>query len=127
VVKRALVRLVGLNLLLSTAAAWGAKKPSKEELDAVTARGVLLVEYDQAAWHATDAVLATHPPEGTVKRYIAKKTATGWVVDFGRLAEARDKFLVAYEAVQTDAPDHFAVKTFERIPTSILPVQEPST
>jgi len=36
-----------------------------------------------------------------MRRYIAQKTEAGWVVDFGRLNEVRDKFLVAYEAVQT--------------------------
>jgi hypothetical protein len=101
---------IGLFALLSTAAR-GAKKPSKAELEAVTARGVLLAEYDQAAWHATDAVQASHPPEGKVQRYLARKTATGWVVDFGRLNPGQDKFLVAYEAVQTSTD--FKVQAFE--------------
>ena len=98
--KRVLMCSIALFALLSTAAR-GAKKPSKAELEAVTARGVLLAEYDQAAWHATDAVQASHPPEGKVQRCIARKTAMGWVVDFGRLNPGQDKFLVAYEAVQT--------------------------
>jgi hypothetical protein len=112
-VNRAIVSVVGVCALLSTAAAWGADKPSKEELNAVTARGVMLAEYDQAAWHATDAVRALNPPDAKVGRYIARKTEAGWVVDFGRLDADRDRFLVAYEAVQTDAPTHFAVSTFE--------------
>jgi hypothetical protein len=111
-VKRSLVGGVCLCALLSTAL-WGAKKPSKGELDAVTARGVLLAEYDQAAWHATDAVRALNPPDAKVGRYIARKTETGWVVDFGRLDANREKFMVAYEAVQTGAPAHFAVAAFE--------------
>src|ERR1017187_652786 len=73
-------------------------KPSDSDLAAITDRGILLAGYDQAAANATDAVQATHPPDGKVTRYIAHKTATGWIVDFGRLNEAHDKFLVAYEA-----------------------------
>jgi hypothetical protein len=87
-------------------------KPSDKDLADITARGILLAAYDQAASHATDAVQATHPPDGKVTRYIARKTATGWVVDFGRLNAANDKFLVAYEATQTDGP-YFNVSTLE--------------
>ena len=110
--KCSLVFAVYLCALLPSAA-WGAKKPSKEELAAVTARGAMLAECDQAAWHATDAVRATHPPKGTMGHYLARKTASGWVVDFGRLNAERDKFLVAYEATQTDAPTNFAVQAFD--------------
>jgi len=44
-------------------------------------------------------------------RYIARKADAGWVVAFGRLNQAADKFLVAYEAVQ--APAKYEVKSFE--------------
>jgi hypothetical protein len=37
---------------------------SREQLAEITGRGRLLAEYDQAAWHATDAVMATHPKGG---------------------------------------------------------------
>jgi hypothetical protein len=73
----------------------------------------MLAAYDQAVWHATDAVLVTHPPEGKVERYIARQTAIGWTVDFGRLNADATKFLTAYEAIQTDAPTHFAVGQFD--------------
>src|SRR5450631_3054435 len=98
--------------------AWGqsapkpAPKPSDSELAAITDRGVLLAGYDQAAANATDAVQATHPPDGKVTRYIAHKTDAGWVVDFGRLNETHDKFLVVYEATQT-AGTFFHVTTLE--------------
>jgi hypothetical protein len=48
-----------------------------------------------------------------VSRYIARKTDTGWVVDFGRLNEAGDKFLLAYEAVQTGNAAQFEVRGFD--------------
>jgi len=87
--------------------------PSAEELASITARGIMLAEYDQAVWHATDAVQATKPPDGLVNRYIARKTADGWVVDFGRLNADNDKFLVAYEAVVADVPTGFKVNRFD--------------
>jgi len=87
--------------------------PNQAELDAITARGRLLAEYDTASWHATDAVQALKPPPGVVGRYIAKKTGGEWVVAFGRLNPAGDRFLVAYEATQGDTLEVFTVKTFD--------------
>ena len=48
---------------------------------------------------------------GAFKRYIAHKTEAGWVVDFGRLSTAGDKFLVVSEAVQ--AGEQYTVKSFD--------------
>lgn len=104
-------QLAILVLLFATADAQASSKPSEAELAAITARGVLLAEYDKAAWLATDALQAAHPVEGRVGRYIGRKTDAGWVVDFGRLNQAQDKFLVAYEAVQVSAK--FEVKSFD--------------
>lgn len=83
--------------------------PSREELAAITARGRDLAGYDAAAWHASDALQAKGPKEGTVGRYIARKTDKGWTVAFGRLDESGESFLVTYEATQGDKPDVFVV------------------
>lgn len=100
-------------LLFLITDATASSKPSGAELAAITARGVLLAEYDMAAWRATDAVKATRPVEGRMGRYIARKTETGWVVDFGHLSEAGDKFLVAYEATQTGSSARFEIRGFD--------------
>jgi hypothetical protein len=92
----------------SLAAQQGAP-PSTDELAQITSRGRLLAAYDSAASHATDAVQATHPQEGSVRRYIARETPNGWVVGFGKLNEPGDKFLVTYEATQAADPQHFTV------------------
>jgi hypothetical protein len=105
--------LAAVGLLFVAAEATASSKPSDAELAAITRRGVLLAEYDTAAWQATDAVKAAHPVEGRVGRYIARKTDAGWVVDFGRLNETQDKFLVAYEAVQAGNPARFEVRGFD--------------
>jgi len=47
---------VGLFFTVGDAAA--SSKPSEAELAAITTRGVLLAEYDTAAWQATDAARA---------------------------------------------------------------------
>ena len=99
-----------LALFLSAAAAPAQKRetvPSKEELAAITERGRRLAEYDVAAWHGTDAVQALSPAEGSVTRFIARKGEKGWAVAFGRFNDRRDKFLVAYEAVQGASPTEF--------------------
>lgn len=50
-----------------------------------------------------------------MRRYIARKTDVGWVVDFGRLNESGDKFLLAYEAVQTGNAARFEVRGFDPV------------
>src|ERR1700686_1757471 len=102
-------QLATFAMLFLVGKASASSKPSDAELAAITARGVLLAEYDAAAWQATDAVKAAHAIESRVGRYIARKTDAGWVVDFGRLNEAGDKFLLAYEAVQTENATQFEV------------------
>jgi len=87
--------------------------PPNEELGAITERGRDLAGYDAAAWHASDAVQAKQPKEGRVVRYIASKIGKKWVVDFGRLDEKQEKFLIAYEATQGDKPDVFDVKALD--------------
>ena len=84
--------------------------PSKAELAAITERGRDLAGYDAAAWHASDALQAKQPKEGSIGRYIARKTDKGWVVAFGRLDEKQEAFLIAYQATQGNKPDQFDVK-----------------
>jgi hypothetical protein len=87
--------------------------PANGELAAITERGKLLAAYDAAAWHASDALMAKNPPQGGVGRYIARKLEASWVVVFGRLDDKRDVFLIAYEAMQSKAPEVFEVKRFD--------------
>jgi len=96
-------------VLLCTLPCFGRKKehPPDPAWAGITARGRMLAEYDVAAWYATAAVLAGHPAKGSLTGYVAKKTDTGWVVAFGRLNDAHDKFLVAYVATQGATPQEF--------------------
>ncbi len=87
--------------------------PPIAELGAITERGRDLAGYDAAAWHASDAVEAKQPKEGSLARYIARKIGTKWVVAFGRLDEKQESFLIAYEATQGDKPDVFDVKALD--------------
>jgi hypothetical protein len=102
-------------ILLSASVALAQRNspPSKAELADITERGRQLAEYDIAAWHATDAVLAMKPAEGSVARYLAKKTDGAWAVAFGRFNEKRDKFLIVYEASQGASPQEFNVKKYD--------------
>lgn len=105
---------IGILILGLCIAATGKDLPASQvELAAITERGRMLYAYDEATWHATDAVLAMKPAEGQVKRYIGQKTAKGWVVAFGRLNESRDRFLVAYEAIEGKSPKEFEVTKFD--------------
>lgn len=102
-------------ILLCTLAALPAfakKAPaiSDTELAQITERGRALFAYDQAAWHASDAVQATNPRQEDIGRYIARKTDKGWIVAFGHLNEARDAFVVAYLATQGKTLQEFSVE-----------------
>jgi hypothetical protein len=105
---------VVLALYLSSFAVAGKKKNESDPImPEVTARGRTLYEYDEAAWHATDAVQATHPPSETVGRYIANQSGSGWTVVFGHLNEKRDAFVIGYEAVQGASLEQFSVKKID--------------
>ena len=111
-----MTRTIISNLILFSAVASLAAIEQQEPrpiFNEVTARGRALYEYDQAAWHATDAVRATHPPEQSVGRYIARKSGGGWTVVFGHLNDRRDAFLVAYEAVEGATLQEFKVKKLD--------------
>jgi hypothetical protein len=86
------------------------KPADAAELDAIAKRGRAIAAYDAAAWHATDAVEALHPPDNAVHMFLGRLTADGWVMGFGRLNEAKDRFLLAYEAIPTADVQHPAVK-----------------
>jgi hypothetical protein len=57
--------------------------------------------------------LALKPEDGAIGRYIARRTDDGWVVVFGRLNEAKDSFLIVYEAIQGSDPQQFTVKKYD--------------
>lgn len=84
--------------------------PSDAELAAITARGRLLMEYDIAAWHATDAVSTLKPDAAAAPFYIAKKNGNAWEVVFGRLNPEHDKFFIVYRATQGTKPDQFTAR-----------------
>ena len=105
---------LGLLLLLTSVCFAGKKKAQPDPImPDVTARGRALYEYDQAAWHATDAVQALHPPDQLVGRYLALKSEKGWTVVFGHLNDLRDRFLIGYEATQGASLQNFTVAKFD--------------
>ena len=107
---RAMVCLSGGAALGMASAAQQAVAPTEEELSAITERGRLLNEYDQAAWHATDVVQMANPKTVEGQRYIAKKENGKWKVVFGKLNQDRSRFDISYEANQKEQAREFAVQ-----------------
>lgn len=105
--------LLFVSLLAAPALAQRTKPPSKDELARITDRGRRLAEYDVAAWYASDAMVALKPPAGTGSRYICRKKGDAWTVAFGHLNDARDRFLVEYEAIQGASPKEFSARRLE--------------
>ncbi|MEP6780522.1 MAG: hypothetical protein ABJC26_11580 [Gemmatimonadaceae bacterium] len=72
--------------------------PADSVLLAIIKRGRAINDYDFAAWHGSDALATTKVNPNQITHYIAKKTATGWLVGFGHLNATRDAFLLMAEA-----------------------------
>jgi len=90
------------------------KPGSPTELAEITQRGKALAEYDVAAWHSTDAVMALSPKEGSITGYVARKIGNTWIVVYGYLNEKKDKYLITYQATQQASPIEFKVQTFDK-------------
>ena len=110
-----------LSLLAFAAAAFaqGIAPPTVQELTAITQSGIALNEYDQAVWHATDAVQTANPKTAQGQRYLAKKENGKWTVVFGKLNADKTLFQIYYEAAQQTKPQEFKVRaeTSERADT----------
>jgi hypothetical protein len=85
---------------------------SVEELRGIVTRGRQLAQYDQVAWHATDAVQAQPAPRPRTTHYIARRTASGWEVAFGRFTPSHDALLIIYEAKISPTDSEFQVAKF---------------
>lgn len=83
--------------------------PSSAELAAISDRGRALTEYDQAAWHATDAVQMANPKTTEGQHCLAKKENGKWTVVFGALSADNSKFLIAFEARPSAKPQEFSI------------------
>ena len=79
------------------------------ELAAITARGRALAAYDQAVWHATDAVETANPRNADGQHCLARFENERWTVVFGSLNADRTRFLISYEAMQQAKPGSFRV------------------
>ena len=111
--RREIVAVLGLALLAVTtppARAQGDLPPTAEELAAISERGRMLYEYDQAAWHATDAVEMANPKTIEGLRSIARKRNDKWMVVFGKLNEERNRFGISYEANEQGSLRQFAIE-----------------
>ena len=113
---RAIRIVFGFTLLLTLAVdaplsgGQGKAAPSNEELAAIAERGRLLYEYDQAAWHASDAVQMANPKNVEGQRYIAKKEDDKWTVVFGKLNADRSRFGIRYQADEQATLRQFNVR-----------------
>jgi len=103
---------LALCLALTTGIAYGQLKEADTNVDLsqITERGRQLYEYDQAAWHGTDAFMSLGPDTSNLGKYICVKTATGWEVYFGHLNPANSKFVVVYEAKQSTSPTKYEAR-----------------
>ncbi len=101
-------------LVVNSASAQRAKPAESAELEAITQRGKMLAEYDVAAWHSTDRVVALKPKETDVNGYVAIKNGNTWTVVYGRLSDKKDTYLIAYEATQQSSPTEFKFQTFDK-------------
>jgi hypothetical protein len=96
--------------MVFTAGAQEPQPPTTEDLAAISERGKMLYEYDQAAWHATDAAVTANPKAVEGQKCIARKANGSWTVVFGKLNEDRSRFEITYEAKEQATLRDFAVR-----------------
>jgi hypothetical protein len=107
---RAALLLASINVAAPFSNSQEITAPTTAELASITERGRLLYEYDQAAWHASDAVQTANPKNVEGQRYIARKENGKWTVVFGTLKEDRNQFGIAYDAEEQETLRQFAVR-----------------
>lgn len=112
--KIAILALAAVLVAAADISAQRTKPADPSELMAITERGRMLAEYDVAAWHSTDMVVALKPKDGEIGGYVARKSGNLWTVVYGRLSEKKDKYLIAYEAMQQSSPTEFKVQRHEK-------------
>ena len=84
-------------------------RPSDTDLAAITQRGRVLAAYDQAAWHATDALQMANPKTAQGQHCLARFENERWTVVFGYLNPDKTNFRITYEAEQGRKPQVFNV------------------
>ena len=108
--QRQLACLIFLALFsFSLAAKQSSVLPDALQLQAITQRGRALAAYDQATWHATDAVQMANPKTAQGQHHLAHFENERWTVVFGYLNLDKTKFLITYEAAQSNKPQLFNV------------------
>jgi hypothetical protein len=103
-------RVLVLLLCFASMLAQKSPTPSQADLDSITTRGLMLADYDQAAWHATDAVLAINPTRQSGSTYVCRKLEQTWTCVFGMLSPEKDRFSISYEAIQENSSTSFRVE-----------------
>jgi hypothetical protein len=83
-------------------------------LAGVSERGRAIYEYDQAAWHGTDAFFALKPDTKGLAHYICINTPSGWKVVFPKWNEAHDRMSIVYEARQSNKPGTYVAVKFTK-------------
>ena len=84
-------------------------------LAGVTERGRALYAYDKAAWHGTDAFFELKPSTEGLTHYICVKSPSGWVITYPKWNPARDRLLVAYEAIES-TPGKYEAHAYDQPP-----------
>jgi len=83
---------------LSSAPIRAIADPNQADLDRVTMLGRQLAEYDANAADSTDAVMLLRPPRAAMGLYVGQHVNGEWIFSFGHLDDARESFLIAYQA-----------------------------
>ncbi len=93
-----------LLALLFPALAIAQTKPDSTKIAEINRLGTMLYQYDQAAWHGTDAIIPLMVEienlSELIQGFVVKQTESGWSKAFGRI-EKSDKehaFYIVFEA-----------------------------
>jgi hypothetical protein len=106
------VFLALIKLQCLAVSASGAVPISAAELTDISNRGRQLAEYEKAGTKAIKALAKAYPnalKDGSFRQALPNKSATGWTVSFGTLADKGETFTVAYEAAENKRSGKYKV------------------
>lgn len=109
------ISIIVLSFLIFPNEIFAQEVPDQNRIDEINRLGQLIFDYDQAAWHGTDAVMPllqnAENLQDRISGYVVERVEDSWVVAFGKLTDDKSEIIIAYQAVLTD--DYQVIEALE--------------
>ena len=87
--------------------------PSADSLAAISRRGRAIAEADHIVWLSTGAIAPSSLPTDSIRRFIPRRTDSGWEVADGALSDDGSTYMISRLATPGIQPDVWASSLFD--------------